>query len=53
VHAGVLMSRTDRRSRTHPKTRNFPDERTLVPGDGATLFDIRFEDWILEAAAEA
>ncbi|OBF13675.1 SDR family oxidoreductase [Mycobacterium sp. ACS4331] len=27
------------------------DERTLVPGDGASLFDIRFEDWILEAAA--
>jgi uncharacterized protein YbjT (DUF2867 family) len=29
------------------------EERTLVPGDGATLFDIRFEDWILEAAAKA
>ena len=29
------------------------DERTLVPGDGATLFDIRFEDWMLEAAARA
>ena len=29
------------------------DERTLVPGDGATLFDIRFEDWMLEAAAKA
>jgi uncharacterized protein YbjT (DUF2867 family) len=29
------------------------DETTLVPGDGATLFDIRFEDWILEAAAKA
>jgi uncharacterized protein YbjT (DUF2867 family) len=29
------------------------DERTLVPGDGATLFDIRFEDWILETAAKA
>jgi uncharacterized protein YbjT (DUF2867 family) len=29
------------------------DERTLVPGDGATLFDIRFEEWILEAAAKA
>jgi uncharacterized protein YbjT (DUF2867 family) len=27
------------------------DETTLVPGDGATLFDIRFEDWLLEAAA--
>jgi len=29
------------------------EERTLVPGDGATLFGIRFEDWILEAAAKA
>ncbi|MET0698386.1 MAG: SDR family oxidoreductase [Mycobacterium sp.] len=28
------------------------DERTLVPGDGATLSDIRFEDWILETAAK-
>ncbi len=28
------------------------DERDLVPGAGATLFDIRFEDWILEAAAK-
>lgn len=26
-------------------------ERTLVPGPGATLFDTRFEDWILHAAA--
>jgi uncharacterized protein YbjT (DUF2867 family) len=29
------------------------DERTLVPGAGATLFGIRLEDWILEAAARA
>jgi uncharacterized protein YbjT (DUF2867 family) len=29
------------------------DERDLVPDEGATLFDIRFEDWILEAAAKA
>jgi uncharacterized protein YbjT (DUF2867 family) len=28
-------------------------ERTLVPGEGATLFNTRFEDWILEAAATA
>lgn len=28
------------------------DERTLVPGGGAALFDIRFEDWILETAAK-
>jgi uncharacterized protein YbjT (DUF2867 family) len=28
-------------------------ERTLCPGNGATLFDTRFEDWILEAAAKA
>lgn len=29
------------------------DERDLVPDAGATLFDTRFEDWILEAAAKA
>ncbi len=29
------------------------DERTLVPGEGATLFDIRFEDWMLETAARS
>jgi len=29
------------------------EERTLVPGDGATLFETRFEDWILEAAAKS
>jgi uncharacterized protein YbjT (DUF2867 family) len=29
------------------------DETTLVPGDGATLFDIRFADWVSEAAAKA
>ncbi len=29
------------------------EERTLVPDDGATLFETRFEDWILEAAARA
>ncbi|KWX67030.1 SDR family oxidoreductase [Mycobacterium sp. NAZ190054] len=28
-------------------------ERTLVPGPGATLFDVRFADWILEAAARS
>jgi uncharacterized protein YbjT (DUF2867 family) len=28
-------------------------ERTLVPGDDATLFDTRFADWILETAATA
>ncbi|NTY62765.1 SDR family oxidoreductase [Mycolicibacterium sphagni] len=28
-------------------------ERTLVPGPGATLFDTRFEDWVLAAAAKA
>ncbi|UXA16089.1 SDR family oxidoreductase [Mycobacterium sp. SMC-4] len=27
-------------------------ERTLVPGPEATLFDTRFEDWILQAAAK-
>ena len=29
------------------------DESTLVPGEGATLFDIRFSDWQAEAAARA
>jgi uncharacterized protein YbjT (DUF2867 family) len=29
------------------------DERTLVPADGATLFETRFEDWILQPAARA
>jgi uncharacterized protein YbjT (DUF2867 family) len=29
------------------------DERTLCPSEGATLFDTRFEDWILETAAKA
>ena len=29
------------------------EERTLVPGDGGTLFETRFEDWILETAAKA
>jgi uncharacterized protein YbjT (DUF2867 family) len=28
------------------------EERTLVPGSGANLFDTRFEEWILEAAAK-
>jgi uncharacterized protein YbjT (DUF2867 family) len=28
-------------------------ERTLVPGDDANLFDTRFEEWLLEAAAKA
>jgi uncharacterized protein YbjT (DUF2867 family) len=29
------------------------DERTLMPGTDATLFDTKFDDWILEAAAKA
>ena len=29
------------------------DETTLVPDEGATLFDIRFSDWAQEAAAKA
>ena len=28
-------------------------ERTLVPSDGAMLFDTRLEEWLLEAAAKA
>ena len=27
-------------------------ERTLLPGDGATLFSTRFEDWITQAVAQ-
>ena len=26
-------------------------EHTLTPGEGATLFETRFEDWIRETAA--
>ena len=29
------------------------EERTLVPDDGATLFETRLEDWILETSAKA
>lgn len=29
------------------------DEGTLVPGDGATLYESRIEDWIIETAAKA
>ncbi|MGE2837082.1 SDR family oxidoreductase [Mycobacterium sp. SMC-4] len=29
------------------------DEDTLVPGNGATLFDTRFSDWVLETAAKS
>jgi len=28
------------------------EERTLVPGEGAALFDTRFADWLLESAAK-
>lgn len=28
------------------------DDDTLVPGDGATLFDTRFEDWVRETVAD-
>ena len=37
-----------------PSARYFGDvvgERTLVPGDGATLGEIRFEDWLQQTAA--
>jgi len=53
----ALTARGDRRQVvTDPEARYWGveiDERTLVPGAGATLFDTRFEDWILEAAAKA
>ncbi len=29
------------------------DETTLVPDEGATLYDVRFSDWAQEAAAKA
>jgi uncharacterized protein YbjT (DUF2867 family) len=29
------------------------DERTLVPGERGTLFETRFEDWLLETAARS
>ena len=50
--------RTRRHPRGHRRSRSavlgIPlEERTLVPGDGATLFDTRLEEWILEAAAKA
>jgi uncharacterized protein YbjT (DUF2867 family) len=51
----VLTARGDtRRVIADPQARYWGvdiDERTLVPGDGATLFDIRFADWVLETAA--
>jgi uncharacterized protein YbjT (DUF2867 family) len=28
------------------------DERTLLPGEGAVAYDVRFEDWIIETAAK-
>jgi hypothetical protein len=28
-------------------------DKTLVPGDGATLGEIRFDDWLRESAAAA
>jgi uncharacterized protein YbjT (DUF2867 family) len=51
----ALAARGDRREVvTDPDARYWGvgiDERTLVPGEGATLFDTRFEDWLLETAA--
>ena len=41
-------------SLSDPSARYFGDvvgERTLVPGDGATLGEIRFEDWLQQTAA--
>jgi uncharacterized protein YbjT (DUF2867 family) len=38
---------------TDPQARYFgsvPGERTLVPGDGATLGQIRYRDWLDRAA---
>ncbi|TGD84543.1 SDR family oxidoreductase [Mycolicibacterium sp. CH28] len=51
----ALTARGDRRAVVADPTAQYwgvdIDDRTLVPGLGATLFDTRFEDWVLEAAA--
>ncbi len=51
----ALTARGDRRAVVADPTAQYwgidIDDRTLVPGPGATLFDTRFEDWVLEAAA--
>ncbi|MCK0176079.1 SDR family oxidoreductase [Mycolicibacterium sp. F2034L] len=51
----VLTARGDRRPVVaDPHARYWGaaiDDHTLVPGDGAALFDHRLEDWVLETAA--
>lgn len=51
----ALTARGDRRDVVaDPEARYWGveiDERTLVPGEGAALFDTRFEDWLLQTAA--
>ena len=39
---------------TDPQARYFgiaPSERTLLPGDGARIYDTRFDEWLRDAAA--
>jgi uncharacterized protein YbjT (DUF2867 family) len=53
----VLKARNDPREViTDPNARYYgisPGERTLLPGDGARLGKIRFDDWLKNAMAEA
>jgi hypothetical protein len=50
----VLTQRSDPREVvTDPQARYYgiaPSERTLLPGDDAELFQMRFEDWLRQPA---
>jgi uncharacterized protein YbjT (DUF2867 family) len=54
---GVLKARNDPREViTDSQARYYgiaPGERTLLPGDDARLGEIRFDDWLRNAAAQA
>jgi uncharacterized protein YbjT (DUF2867 family) len=53
----VLKARNDPREViTDPDARYYginPSERTLLPGDGARIGEIRFDDWLKNAMAQA
>jgi hypothetical protein len=53
----VLASRNDPREViTDPQARYFgiaPGERTLLPGEGARLGTMRFDDWFKNATGQA
>jgi uncharacterized protein YbjT (DUF2867 family) len=56
IHTALTAHGDARRVVADPDTRFWGsdvEERTLVPGEGATVFDVRFEDWIIETAAKA